>query len=243
MSVTDEYCNSNAVDDEEKILFYRTSLLFCEMLKDLEKKGYLRTELRGENGQRELILKVILNVRKITEAFNHWFDIYVDMAKPDSKQKLKRIIEIGELSEEEAVTLLFSDMIFVFLQNIEEFRYTFLHSLKLPIHIKADNTKIDKRTALKQLLKGLNTLGIKNAPELSKLIQGDLRNGLSHGLFWFERKDKECSETHLHYSKDSEFTKVVGPIGISELFKITRKQSIYTNCLLNVIADWFESTA
>jgi hypothetical protein len=56
MSVTDECCNSNAINDEEKILCYRTSLLFCEMLKDLEPKGYLRTELRrlkGENGQRE----------------------------------------------------------------------------------------------------------------------------------------------------------------------------------------------
>jgi len=243
MSLTDEYCNSNAVNEKEKILCYRTSLLFCEMIKDLETKGYLRTELRGKNGQRELILKTILNVRKITEAFNHWFDIYVDMAKPDSKQKLKRIVEIGELSEEEAVILLFSNMIFVFLQNIEEFRYTLLHSLKLPISIKANNTKIDKRTALKQLLRGLNTLGIKNASELSKLIEGDLRNGLSHGLFWFERKDKDCSETHFYYSKDTEFEEVCGPIGISELFEKTRNQSMYTNCLLNVIADWFENTA
>jgi hypothetical protein len=163
------------------------------------------------------------------------------MARPDTKQKLKRIIEIGNLTEEEAVILLFSDMIFVFLQNIEEFRYTMLHSLKLPIPIK-DSRPIDEKTALNQLLKGLNTLGIKNTPELNKLIEGDLRNGLSHGLFWFDRKDKECSETHLHFSKDSEFRKIVGPLGISELFKITRKQSIYTNCLLNVIADWYEGT-
>lgn len=241
MSITDEYCDSNAVDDKEKILCYRTSLLFCEMLKDLETKGYLRTELRGKKGQREDILKVILNVRKITETFNHWFDIYVDMAKTDSKQKLKRIIEIAELSEEESVILLFSDMIFVFLQNIEQLRYTLLHTLKLPISVK-DVGNIDQKTTLNQLMIRLNKIGVKNASELSKLIEGDLRNGLSHGLFWFERKDKECSETHLHYSKGSEFTKIVGPVGISELFKITRNQSIYTNCLLNAIADWFENT-
>lgn len=241
MSITDEYCNSNGVDDKEKILCYRTPLLFCEMLKDLETKGYLRTELRGKVGQRELILKVVLNVRKITETFNHWLDIYVDMAKSDSKQKLKRIIEIAELSEEEAVILLFSDMIFVFLQNIEQLRFTLLHILKLPIPVKNEGD-IDKKTTLNQLFIRLDKLGIKNACEMSKLLDGDLRNGLSHGLFWFERKNKECSETHLYYSKDSEFKKIVGPVGISELFKITRNQSIYTNCLLNVIADWFEST-
>ena len=164
------------------------------------------------------------------------------MAKSDSKQKLKRIIEIAELSEEEAVILLFSEMIFVFLQNIEQLRYTLFHTLKLPISVKNDGD-IDKKTALNQLFIRLNKLGIKNACELSKLLEGDLRNGLSHGLFWFERNDEECSEIHLHYSKDSEFTKVVGPVGISELSKITRNQSLYTNCLLNVIADWFEGTA
>jgi hypothetical protein len=143
------------VDDKEKLLCYRISLLFCEMLKDLESKGFLRTELRSQDGQRAHILKVLLNVRKITKAFNDWFDIYVDKAKPNSKQKLKRIIEIGEFSEEDAVILLFSNMIFVFLQNIEELRFTLLHILKLPIPIKDDRT-IDEKTALKQLLRGLS---------------------------------------------------------------------------------------
>jgi hypothetical protein len=241
MSLTDKYCDSNAVNDKEKALCYRTSLLFYEMLKDLEKKGYLRTELREIGGQRANITKVILNVRKITKAFNDWFDIYVDKAKVDSKQKLKRIIEIGEFSEEDAIFLLFSNMIFVFLQNIEEFRYTLLHTLKLPISVPNDGD-IDEKTALKQLLTRLNKLGIKNTNRLSKLIEGDLRNGLSHGLFWFEMKDNDCSELHLHYSKDSEFKTISGPIGISKLFENTRKQSMYTNCLLNVIADWFTGT-
>lgn len=241
MSLTDKYCDSNAVNSKEKALCYRTSLLFNEMLKDLEKKGYLRTELREIGGQRANITKVILNVRKITKAFNDWFDIYVDKAKVDSKQKLKRIIEIGEFSEEDAIFLLFSNMIFVFLQNIEEFRYTLLHVLKLPISVPNDRD-IDEKTALKQLLTRLNKLGIKNANRLSKLIEGDLRNGLSHWLFWFEMKDNDCSELHLHYSKDSEFKTICGPIGISKLFENTRKQSMYTNCLLNVIADWFTGT-
>ena len=240
MTLVDEYCNSNAVNEKERLLCYRTSLHFCEMLKDLEKKGYLRTDLRAKMGQRALFMNVLLNVRKITKAFNVWFDNYVDRAKPDSKQKLKKIIEIGELTEEDAIYLLFSDMIFVFLQNIEEFRSALLHILKLPISIKADGVNIDGKTTLNQLLTSFKRLKVKSAGSLSKLIEGDLRNGLSHGLFWFEMKDHDCSEMHLHYSKDTGFEEISRPIGISELFEKTRNQSLYTNCLLNVIGDWFE---
>jgi len=48
MTLADEYCNSNAVNEKERLLCYRTSLHFCEMLKDLEKKRYLRTDLRAK---------------------------------------------------------------------------------------------------------------------------------------------------------------------------------------------------
>jgi len=238
MSITDEYCASFAVNDKEKIEYYKTCLLLWDMLGDLNTKGYLRAELRSANSQRTLITNVIMNVRKITQAFNDWFDIYVDKAKPNSKQKLKKIIQIGEITDEDAVVLLFSDMIFVFLQNIEQLRFSLLHTLKLPIRV-TDRQNIDKGTTLNQLLTRLSKLSVMNANEPSKIIEGDLRNGLSHGLFWFETKDAECSELHLHYSKNSEFTVISKAIGISELFQITRRQSMYTNCLLNVIADWF----
>lgn len=240
LSLTDEYCNSNNVIKEEKLLCYKTSLLFCEMLKDLEKKNFLRPNITAKNGQKHF-LNVMWNVQKISNAFNVWFDIYVDRRKPDSKQKLKRIMEIGDIAEEEALYLLFSQMIFVFLQNIEELRSALLYVLKLPILVPNERT-INKKTTLNQLFLGLKNLGIKNADTLANQIEGDLRNGLSHSLFWFEMKDNDCSELHLHYSEDVEFSTISSPISITELFLKTRKQSLITNCLLNVIADWFENT-
>ncbi|MCL5949809.1 MAG: hypothetical protein M1490_04970 [Candidatus Bathyarchaeota archaeon] len=239
MALADEYCESFAIDNDERTLCYSTNLMFKDLLNDLKKKGYLRTELRSRNPQRALFLNVLLNVRRITKAFNDWFEIYVDKAKVDSKHKLQRILEIGELTDEDAVTLLFSDMIFVFLQNIEALRSSLLHIIKLPLVDKGKGVKINQNTTLKQVLCNLERLNIKNAQLLSKIVEGDLRNGLSHGLFWFEYSDLNCSELHLHYSRGNEFNEISDPIGISDLFKMTRKQSMYTNCLLNVIADWF----
>ena len=185
------------------------------MLKDLEKKNYLRSDIIRRKEQAPFT-NVMLNVQKISKAFNVWFDVYVDRRKPDSKQKLKRIMEIGEITDEDVVYFIFSDMIFVFLQNIEEFRSAFLYILKLPI-LKKNGKKriIHNTTTLNQLFKGLDQLGIKNANLLPTLIEGTLRNGLSHGLFWFEMKDYDCSQLHLHYSEDVELSKISSPISIT----------------------------
>ena len=242
MSLTDENCNSNDLNNEEKLLCYKTALLFWEMLEDLEKRGYLRPDIRGKKGQKASFMNVLQNVRKISNAFNVWFDVYVDKSKPDSKQKLKKIMEIGEITEEEAVYLLFSQMIFVFLQSIEEFRSALLFILRLPISVEKNGKKhaiIKKTTTLNQLFIGLKKLGLKKADLLANLIDSNLRNGLSHSLFWFEMKDNDCSQLHLHYSEDVEFSKISSPVSITELFLKTRKQSIITNCLVDIIGDWF----
>jgi len=87
-------------------------------------------------------------------------------------------------------------------------------------------------------LKSLNALGIEKADKLNG-IDYNLRNGLSHCLFWVDEKgDTEHSKAHLHYSKDITF-KNISWIDIADLYSKMRKQSIYTNCLLNVIADYF----
>lgn len=240
MTLTDEFCNSKGMGKKEKQECYQIASDLMEVLKDLEVKGVVRSDLRSKEGegQRALFLKVLLNVRKITSAFNVWFDIYVERKMPNSKQKLKQIMEIGELTEEETAYLLFSEMVFVFLQSIEEFRSSLLSVLKLPVTIEK-KVLIHSKTTLNQLLKNLVKLGTKKSESLNNRIDGDLRNGLSHGLFWFSMKDDECPEPHLHYSKDITFKKICC-VTVTHLFETTRSQSMYTNCLLNVIADWFE---
>jgi hypothetical protein len=246
MSLTDEFCKSRDLRKEEQKLCYEFASYFQDMIADLERKGHLRSELKveGTDKERMKFMNVLWNTRKVTHAFNMFFDMYVDKIKPDSRQRLRRFLELNKpygLTEEDLRYLLYSEMILVFLQNAEEFRYALLFILKLPIHcsIRKDGKEVNNKTALGTLLSSLMELGIKKADKLG-VIDYRLRNGLSHGLFWFDEKaDEHDSKPHLHYSEDISF-KRIGCINLADLYLKMRNQSIYTNCLLNVIGDWFE---
>lgn len=245
MSLTYEFCKSQDLRKKERKLCIETASNFYDMMKDLDEKGYLRSELSVRKGEEERIrsTNVIRNVRKVTKAFNMFFDMYVDRVKPNTKHRLEEFLELNKpygLTKDDLNYLLISEMVFVFLQNIEEFRFAMLFILKLPTHYSVNGKEktIDRKTTLGTLLRSLEELRIKGTDKLSN-IDYNLRNGLSHCLFWFDEKgDTECSKPHLHYSKDISF-KHVKLINIADLYTKTRNQSIYTNCLLNVIGDWF----
>lgn len=245
MSLTDEFCKSPDLREEERILCYRLASDFNDLIWDLDKRGYLRSELKLEEGeeQRRNSMNILWNVRKVTHAFNMFFDMYVDKIKPDSEYRLKRFLELNKpygLTENDLRYLLYSEMIFVFLQNIEEFRFALLLIMKLPINysVKGKKKTINRKTTLGTLVKSLRQLGTKKAGILRD-IDYNLRNGLSHCLFWVDEiKDSDHPKPHLHYSEDITFQKVKW-ISIADLYSKMRTQSIYTNCLLNVIADWF----
>lgn len=238
MSLTYEFCKSPDITKEEQKICNRFASDLYELLGDLEKRGYLRSELKLKKGEeeRKKFMNVMWNVRKVTHAFNMFFDIYVDKIKPDSRLRLKRFLDMNKpfgLTEDDLRYLLYSEMIFVFLQNIEEFRNALLFGMKLD-----KDEYINEKTTLGTLLWRLKDLGI-NKSETLEDIDYELRNGLSHGLFWFDEKaDQHHSRPHLHYSKDLTF-KNIDWVSIADLYLKMRRQSIYTNCLLNVIGDWF----
>jgi len=246
VSLTDSFCNSKDLRKKERIFCFQIASHFYDMLRDLNEKGFLRSDLDIKRERQKIqFMSILWNVRKVTNAFNKFFDIYAEKVKPISKQKLKRFMEIGEFTEEELRYLLYSEMVFVFLQNIEEFRSIILFILKLPINYsikkngKEKKIEINKKTTIGNLLKYLEEMEVRNSDVLSDVIDFKLRNGLSHCLFWFHEKgDKECPKPHLHYSEDIEFKKI-DFVNIADLYSKMRNQSIYTNCLLNVIADWF----
>ena len=240
MSLTDKFCASNDLRDEERLHCYQVASDFLEILKDLDSKGYLRTNLEAKKNEKQ-IMNVLWNVRKTTSAFNKLFDIYAEKVKVDSKQKLISLKILGKFTEEELSYLLFSEMIFIFLQCIEEFRSILLFILKLPVSVKKNGKKykINNKTTLNPLLNNLEEIGIKRIDVLNKLIDYDLRNGLSHCLFWLDGKgDNDCPEPHLHYSENIEFT-IIHCVTLKDLYVKMRNQSMYTNCLMNVIGDWF----
>lgn len=236
MSLTDEFIER--LPANEQLLGSKIASNLTDIISDLDKRGYLRSELKEQQGEedRNKIMNVLWNVRKTTHAFNMFFDMYVDKIKPDSKQRLKKFLELNKpygLTENDLRYLLYSQMIFVFLQNAEEFRAALLFIMKLD-----KDKKINGKTTLGKLLTRLEELGIKKAETLTD-VDYELRNALSHGLFWFDEKgDLHHPKPHLHYSKDITFQNASW-ISLADLYSKMRNQSIYTNCLLNVMADWF----
>lgn len=245
MSLIDSFCKSSDLRKEERKLCYDFASDLHEIIGDLQNKNYLRFDLNLKQDEKDRIniMRVMENVRNVTKAFNMFFDMYAERVKPDCKHRLKKFLDLNKpygMTEDDLGYLLFSEMIFVFLQNVEEFRAIFLFILKLPIEyfVGKEKRTIERKTELGKLLRSLNELEIKGIDAL-KVIDYDLRNGLSHCLFWFDWKgDEHRSEPHLHYSKDMTF-KNVNCISLADLYVKTRQQSIFTNCLLNVIADWF----
>jgi len=229
------FCESPELSREEQILSIKFSNELQDIIADMEQKDYFRSELKGKRRDRvntDTIMNLLRNIRKVTHTFNLFFDMKVDKVKQESKKSLIFDNPYG-LNEDDLRFFLCSDLIFVFLQNIEVFRAALLFIMKLPI--RYFGIEINKNTDLGILLWGLKVMRIKKAEILLSKIDYNLRNGLSHYLFWFD--EKENSQHYLYYSKDITFQNV-NRISIAELYSKTRLQSIYTNCLLNVIVDW-----
>ena len=201
---------------------------FRDLLSDLKKKGYLRSELKEKDSE-----YVIENSRKVTDAFNKFKEMYVD------KERQKKFIELNKpygMTKTDLNYLLYSTSVSVFLLNIEVFRAFLLFILQLPIPYKKNPEYINCKTTVGKLLNRLKEMGIEKADALSD-IDYELRNGLSHGLFWLEQGDSEHSKPHLHYSTDIAF-KNIKLISFDGLLSKTKNQTIHTICLLYAIGDF-----
>lgn len=233
----DKKCKSLKTIEDRKICYTFGSDL-QHIIADLDEKGYIRSELKTKQGEekRKKIMDVLTNVSKITNAFNNFFDMYVDRIKPDSKNRLKNFLELNKpygMTEEDLIYLLCSEMIFVFLQNIEEFRSVLLFIMKLD-----KDERINKKTTLGKLIRTLTDLGINKSEALNE-VDYELRNGLSHGLFWLEKKGISPNrKLYLNYATDITFDSIK-PISLKELETTARHQAIYTQCLVWLVTDWF----
>jgi len=87
---------------------------------------------------------------------------------------------------------------------------------------------------LGQLLEQLDKVTEKKSRYLSEKIDIQLRNALTHGLFWIKG-------SVLVYCKDITLRKPEEII-VPELWIKTREQSKIAQCLITFIADWYYGT-
>ena len=193
------------------------------ILDNLNKRGYLRTELRGRGKEktRKEFLNIIENSDKFAHAFNSFFDMYM------YKDKIKQFYQLG-FTKDDLKYLLLSQLIFIFLVNVELFKNAFLFLMKANGGLRPDMT-------LGQLVKKLYEFTDGQSDVVAKEIDVGLRNSLAHGLFW---KDEKAV---VHYFKDITMQEKKS-ISLPELFLEGKRHNIVCQSLIRLVPDWFIGT-
>jgi len=229
MSLVDDFIK--LLPPHEKLQASRMTSYLWDLIKDLDKKGYLRSDLAVEEREKNRLkfMKILENSNKTIHAFNMFFDMYVDKIRKDSKQRLIRFLELNRefgFTEEDVAYLLFSEMIFIFLTSIELFRVALLFAMKMDV-----DKDINEQTTLGTLFWKFKNFSIDKLDLIQSEIDIELRNSLSHGLYWIEKN------ADIHYYTDITFQEKL--LRGSDLYSKMRKQSIITQLLLRIIGDWF----
>ena len=222
MSILDKFIGSLSDSDEQRYALSIVSYL-RGIFEDLEKKGYLRAELRG-NVERSDFVKILEDSDKLFESYNMLFRIFEEKGK---SQEFVRYNEKFGLGDKGLAYLLLSESISAFQRNVELFKNCFLHILKARRGFTA------KMTLGKFLCKLVDVTGTKGEA-IAGEIDWNLRNCLTHGLFWMDRVE-------LVYCEDITLKKQ-SRIGLDKLWMKTRNQSLVTQCLIKLIVDWFTGT-
>lgn len=209
----------------------RIASALWDMINDLDKRGHLRSELTVEEKEKDRlkVMKLLENSNKVIHAFNMFFDMYVDRIRKNSKQRLNKFLELNRefgFTEEDVGYLLFSEMIFILIASIELFRIALLFTMKMDV-----DEDINPQTTLGTLFWKFKNLSIDKAGLIESEIDIELRNSLSHGLYWIDNR------ADIHYYVDITFQEKF--LKGSDLYSKMRKQSMVTQLLLRVIGDWF----
>lgn len=214
--------------------------LLWDTFDDLKQKGYMRDTLASE--VRKDFTEILRTSNRLFDAFNMLFEIsdfQGKLKRGRNKQFVKHNEEYG-FTPNRYANLLFSESICVFLRNVELFRCCFLLVLKTKKRNKCRKRQKNQQffffhgMGIGQLLNGLVQVCGKNGKKIQRKTKVGLRNGLTHGLFWIEKMD-------IVYSKDITLAKKKRRrINLLNLWKEARKQSMITQCLIEMIPEWYE---
>ena len=226
LSLVDEFINKIDKREQKQALEVVTTLE--EVFDILKKKGHLRETLRGDV-QRRKFLNVMKDSNKLFAAYNMLFHVF------EKKGRSTKFAEHNKpfgFHEDGVAYLFLSESIATVVRSAEFFRNCFLYVLKTTKRRSVNG--FWSNMTLGSLLKQLDKVTQKKSRSLTEKIDIQLRNALTHGLFWLEGSVLVyCSDITLRRQKE---------IIVPELWIKTREQSKIVQCLINFIADWYYGT-
>lgn len=206
-----------------------------DVFRDLKRKGYLRPTL--ESKQRKDFPEIFRTSDGLFEAFNMLFtipDVKGEFVYGRNKEFVEHNQEYG-FSEKGYINLLLSESFSAFIRNVELFRSAFLFVLKTTKKPRKKKRKARKefyhKMGVGELLNQLVSICGSKGRKIKDKVDVDLRNGLTHGLFWMKG-------LMLHYSEDITFVKT-RKIKLDDLWKKARDQSKVTQCLMKLVPAWY----
>lgn len=234
MSSLDDWIKSLPVKDQS--FGAETVSELWDVLCELKRKDYLRPTLRSK--RRTDFHKILRTSNGLFDVFNMLFSI------PDENGKFvygrnKNFVEHNkqyEFTEKRYVNLLVSESLSVFLRNVELFRSCFLFILKT-VKDPKKTKKISKREEFShsmgvgQLLYSVENICGDKGKKIKDKIDFNLRNCLSHGLFWIDG-------LMIRYATDISFN-IQDKIALNDLWDKARKQSMFTQALIEIIPAWY----
>lgn len=218
------YSFISKLEGTDKRYALRIVSIFEEIFQELSSRNLLRLKLRG-SVERAKFYEILKCSNKLFDAYNMLFSIFTERGK--SKKFVEHNQEEFGWHEEGVAYLFLSESVDVFIRNTELFKNVFIFTLRTCFFSRP-------RMTLGQFLRRLREVCGKKGRKMDEEIDVNLRNALSHGLFWTEDAD-------IVYCDDVTLTRQTR-IRLDNLWNKAKKQSIVTQCLISFVADWYVGT-
>lgn len=208
---------------KEQAIWKKMYNIYGSIFTELKSKGLIRTTFTPNERN---MLKVIEDANKFFAPYNALVNLYNRDSKFAMEDFYKDVQKYG--LDNKILPYLFMQLaISTFLINAEQFKNTLL-SLLVKRKISKE-VKIHNKMTLGQLLNAIEIVA-KNGKSLKSQIDLELRNALTHGLFWFEAGGM------LTYATDNSFA-TIKQISLKDLILKTKDHNIIFQCFLRFIAD------
>ena len=226
MLTVDDYVQKS-VNRTNQLQAYKIALDLWDMLVVLEKKGFVREELRGKKAfeRRDMHVSIASNADQILASLNKFFGCYFE------KEKNLPFIDMmykNGLKDEDLFHILNVQLIFDFLLDSESFKNL------LQLMLQNVNPKSPLGTLFRTLENATQETG--EAKKVIDRINVDLRNGLAHFLF---KEERAKIFYYKHEKKEDCWILKESSLESAELLKKTQEVSLMRALMACIMADWY----